>query len=104
MLRAALLEEGVSAQKVQIVPPEQEAVDAALKMARPGDLVLIFADALSRTWDQVVHFHPTDEAQTSREPVTVERGRAPAADLDDGQILIRDERGVRLARETEITD
>ena len=58
LLRAALLEEGVPAQSIEVVPDEQEAVSRALAMAKPGDLLLVFADALERTWNQVVHFHP----------------------------------------------
>jgi len=103
MLRSALLEEGVPAQHVDVVPQEQEAVASALRMARPGDLLLIFADALSRTWNQVVHFQ-SEAGHDGHEqsPATVEVSGADL-DLDEGS-LIRDERGVRFARETEMTD
>ena len=40
MLRSALLKEGVPSQQVEMVPDEQEAVTQAMRMARPGDLVL----------------------------------------------------------------
>jgi cyanophycin synthetase len=103
LLRAALMEEGVPTQQVEMIPGEQEAVSAALQWARPGDLVLIFADALTRTWNQVVHFHP-EESQDGHghSPVAVESG---GAELEfEEKRLIRDERGVRLARETEATD
>ena len=104
MLRSALLEEGVPTHAVEMIPDEQEAVSTALGMASPGDLVLIFADALQRTWNQVVHFEP---GAPSPEAVSVspavEAGPG-AIELEDGQSLIRDERGVRLARETETTD
>jgi cyanophycin synthetase len=103
MLRAALLEEGVPAQQVMVIPDEQEATSEALRMARPGDLLLLFADALARTWNQVLNFHPVD-AQDGREPLpaVVETGGAEL-NLEEG-LIIRDERGVRLARETEATD
>ena len=103
MLRSALLEEGVPANQVELVPDEQEAVTAALRMARPGDLVLIFADALQRTWNQIVHFDAVADPSTQAPaPATVEA--APDAELEESRLLIRDERGVRLARETEPTD
>ena len=90
------------AQKVEVVPDEQEAVGAALRMARPGDLVLLFADALARTWNQVQHFqaepHEIEPAPASA------LAAGPDLELDEGRLLIRDERGVRLARETEVTD
>jgi cyanophycin synthetase len=102
MLRAALLEEGVPAQRVEMIPEEQEAVDQALRMARPGDLLLVFADALTRTWNQVVHFHP-GEGQDATEPPPAAVQIGAGSDLDERQ-FIRDDRGVRLARETEMTD
>ena len=102
MLRSALLEAGVPAQKVEIVPDEQEAVGTALRMARPGDLVLLFADALTRTWNQVQHFQ-VDLKESSAPPAAVEAG-GDGLDADEGLLLIRDERGVRLARDTEVTD
>ena len=103
MLRSALLEEGVATHTVEMIPDEQEAVTAALERARPGDLVLIFADALQRTWNQVIHFAPGTATHEAAGPANVETG-AGAVELEDGQLLIRDERGVRLARETESTD
>ena len=102
MLRSALLEAGVPAQKVEIVPDEQEAVGTALRMARPGDLVLLFADALTRAWNQVQHFQ-VDLKESSAPPAAVEAG-GDGLDADEGLLLIRDERGVRLARDTEVTD
>ena len=39
---------------ISIIPDEQEAIDAALRMGRPGDLVLVFADALTRSWKQII--------------------------------------------------
>jgi cyanophycin synthetase len=107
MLRAALLEAGVPAQKIELVPDEQKAVEAALHMARAGDLLLVFADALSRTWQQVTRFQPADAgaAPSGDGAVAVEGGNGAMPDVDEeGQLLVRDERGVRLARETEVTD
>ena len=103
LLRAALMEEGVPTQQIEMIPDEQEAVATALRRARLGDLVLIFADALTRTWEQVVHFHP-EEPQDGhpQTPAAVDTSGADL-DLEEGR-LIRDERGVRFARETEVTD
>jgi cyanophycin synthetase len=104
MLRSALLEEGVPANQVELIPDEQEAVSAALRMARPGDLVLIFADQLQRTWNQISHFDAVGaRSGDTPAPATVDVS-TDGVELEDGQLLIRDERGVRLARETETTD
>jgi cyanophycin synthetase len=107
MLREALLAAGVPARKVQVIPDEATAVSAALAMARPGDLLLLFADALTRTWKQVIHFVPpsgdTPRAEAAAAPA-LELPAMPAMNLEDGHPLVRDERGVRLAREPEAAD
>jgi cyanophycin synthetase len=107
LLRDALVSANVAKTTVQVIPDETEAVEAALAMARPGDLVLLFADALSRTWKQVTTFVPvldgTPRPEVAPSP-TVELPAMPAMSLEDGPSLVRDERGVRLAREAETTD
>ena len=104
LLRSALLEAGVPAQAVEVVPDEQEAIDTALRAGQAGDLLLVFADALSRSWGQIVGFRAAvAEGERASAPATVERTASDVL-LDEGQLLIRDERGVRLARETELTD
>jgi len=70
-----------------------------LKMAAPGDLLLLFADAISRSWKQVVYFkadHPTPTAASPvrSEPATTDRDSTRGA-------LIQDERGVRIARDSD---
>jgi cyanophycin synthetase len=144
----ALQARGVPAAAISIIPDEQEAIEAALDMAQPGDLLLIFADALTRSWKQIIKFRssaPAGEAArgTAEGPGSAAAARhgiggfiadtvpvaAPArreagkptppvphvgtrdaADASPGFAgeaakelpgLIRDERGVRLAPETE---
>ncbi|MEE8117153.1 MAG: hypothetical protein V3T28_08605, partial [Gemmatimonadales bacterium] len=82
---------------------EQAAVDAALHRAKPGDLVVLFADALRRTWDQILDFKPDATAlpPESSAPLVATLPDLPDLDIGEGQELIRDERGVRLAREIE---
>jgi cyanophycin synthetase len=53
---AALREAGVPEEAISIIPDEQEAIDAALRMGEAGDLLLIFADALVRSWKQITKF------------------------------------------------
>jgi cyanophycin synthetase len=103
MLRETLVEAGVPTDRIQVIPDEQQAVDAALRMARPGDLLLVFADAITRSWKQIIHFRPdvAEPPVPAAAPVAVEAPQVPAAALGDQDLLIRDERGVRLARETD---
>ncbi|KIQ96800.1 cyanophycin synthetase [Lysobacter sp. A03] len=103
ILAKALFAQGVDEAQVSIINEEQAAIDAALRMSEPGDLVLIFADALVRSWKQVIKFQP--EAETSAPPrlevpVTAEAANeSTPTSLADYEDLVRDERGVRLARE-----
>jgi cyanophycin synthetase len=126
----ALKSAGVPADAISMIPDEQEAIDAALQMGAPGDLLLVFADSLVRSWKQITKFRsagsPPPRASQFRgsladEPATgattlaagappaspsngfaqaMRAGEAPPIDIGmEG--LIRDERGVRLAPETE---
>jgi cyanophycin synthetase len=137
-LRAA----GVAEAAISVIPDEQEAIEAALRMGAAGDLLLIFADALVRSWKQITKFKPvgapaspevqpssaamplmTDPpamptassaaataspaASPTAAPAAPAAPRAeaaePAAAYPEVSLpgLIRDERGVRLAPETE---
>jgi cyanophycin synthetase len=104
MLRAGLLAHGVAEAAITLVETEEPANLAALEMARAGDLVLVLADNVPRTWKQIIYFKPGAEVGS----VTA-RTRAPevpedmlgAFALDPDVELIRDERGVRIARETD---
>ncbi len=105
MLRRALIENGVREEQVEVVPDEVEAIDRALELAAPGDLLLIFGDAIDRSWKQITEFQSGGVAADPA-PAVSEVGnlvQAAAFDLSE-QRLIRDERGVRLAREPEVSD
>ncbi len=124
-LRAA----GIPDSAISVIPDEQEAIEAALRMGEPGDLVLIFADALVRSWKQITKFRASGAAEsqpTARPasapapspagPAFVVKGNGTGADKhhDVGvaipaeaaadfnlEGLIRDERGIRMAPEIE---
>lgn len=49
---------GFSPERIQRIFSEARAVKAALEMARPGDLVLIFPTAVEAVWKQVTAFQP----------------------------------------------
>jgi cyanophycin synthetase len=53
---AQLQARGVPASAISVIPDEQEAIEAALNMGQPGDLLLVFADALIRSWKQITKF------------------------------------------------
>lgn len=103
---AALAAAGVPAAAISVIPDEQEAIHAALHMGQPGDLLLIFADALVRSWKQITKFKPAGSEATAPRAPPAELAPAlpllepaPAAFSLEG--LIRDERGVRYAPDAE---
>nr|MBA3445881.1 cyanophycin synthetase [Gemmatimonadales bacterium] len=103
LLRKALMSHGVSDEQILVIPSEEEAIDTALRQAATGDLLLIFADAITRSWKQVIQFRPEappptgERLRASRpEPVTAS---AAAVQEDHRHEFVRDSRGVRIARE-----
>jgi cyanophycin synthetase len=106
---AALRAAGVREAAISIIPDEQEAVAAALNMGQPGDLLLIFADALVRSWKQITKFKPAGVAPPPEPaapappppPSATAAASEPAAVDLSLEGLIRDERGVRYAPEAE---
>ena len=101
IISKALETAGVDLAAITVIPDEQEAVDAALRMGQPGDLLVVFADALVRTWKQIIRFKPEGEMQK-----TSARAEVPTLETNlDEQLVaamegvVRDERGLRFERE-----
>jgi cyanophycin synthetase len=106
LLRDALVGHGTPADQIAVIPDEQAAVEAALREAQPGDLVLIFADAITRSWKQVIQFHPETGSQPAERlrisrPEPVEALAEPVELEDRRREFVRDVRGVRLPREAD---
>jgi cyanophycin synthetase len=109
LLRDGLLAHGVAAEQILIIPDEQAAIDRALREAQAGDLVLLFADAITRSWKQVIQFRPEAPVRTVErrkqprpEPAMVGEPVGTAPLVDEGRReFVRDVRGVRLAREAD---
>ena len=108
MLRDRLRERGVKKRRIEVIPNEIEAVKTALGMAREGDLVMIFGDNIERCWSQVAGHQEEEGAAADtvvEKPVQSFVEEDPQAfTLDPGAELIRDERGVRIARIDEESD
>ena len=105
IIAKALQATGVPEDAISIIPDEQEAIDAALRMGQPGDLLLVFADALTRSWKQIIKFRPEGEALRP-----VARVETPALEpmLDEAldavmEGVVRDERGLHFARSERLT-
>ncbi len=106
LLRDTLLKHGVEESQIEIIADEQAATNATLERAAAGDLLLILGDKIKRTWKQIIYFG----GESPAEPVPGKTQKMPPpADvdeitIDDSVELIRDERGVRIAREPEDSD
>jgi len=124
---AALRAAGVPEDAISIIPDEQEAIDAALRMGRTGDLLLVFADALVRSWKQITKFRPEGAPPPSGAAGIVADAAGAGASAVGGGLrapsqpggvagegiaaeavaamslegLIRDERGIRFAPEAD---
>ena len=101
IIAKALQAAGVDEAAISVIPDEQQAIDAALRMGQPGDLVLVFADALTRSWKQIIRFKPDGDM-----PKAAPRAEVPALEttLDEQLVaamegVVRDERGLRFERE-----
>lgn len=101
ILAQALQAAGVTKEAITIIPDEQEAIDAGLRMGKPGDLLVIFADALTRSWKQIIRFQPDGAMPKASKPAEV-----PTLETNlDAQLVaamegvVRDERGLRFERE-----
>jgi cyanophycin synthetase len=114
MIAAVLRERGVPEAAITLIPDEQEAIDAALRMGQSGDLLLVFADALTRSWKQVTKFKPDGDAAPVAAAAAALAPRSAANPLpepdelaaplrDDSSLLaagfVRDERGLRFVGE-----
>jgi cyanophycin synthetase len=76
MIAAVLKEHGVADAAIDVIPDEQQAIDAALRLGRAGDLLVIFADALTRSWKQVIKFKPLADADADDGAHPAAQGRA----------------------------
>lgn len=103
----ALEEAGVKAEQISPYGDEQRAVTEALQMARPGDLLVVFADNVTRTWKQIIYFKPEHAATTTERPNLTDMPSAmaqavtglPVMELPADAEICSDQRGVFLAPE-----
>jgi len=101
MLKNKLLECGVASDKIDVVPDEQEATSKSLEMASSGDLILVLADNIKRSWKQIIYFNSEAKGEDNamRNTVVVDLPKGAGFALDSDVEIISDERGVRIARE-----
>jgi len=106
MMRDTLLDLDIPADAIHVIPDEAEAVDAALAMGTADDLVMIFGDAITRCWKQIIGFNnagePTEESTTKPVHTVVSMLETNEPDtfvLGSGLKIVTDSRGVRVVNE-----
>jgi cyanophycin synthetase len=99
LIRSYLIECGIDDSNIWVVAEEEEAVNHALAIAQAGDLLVITADDLQRTWKQIINLNSDKREVKETIPGTkvFVPERAKRYVLDQDEELIIDERGVRLA-------
>jgi cyanophycin synthetase len=101
MLQRQLIESGVKEEQTQIISDETLAIETALQDAQEGDLLLIFGDDITRCWKQIIGFNPENQKPNIASndvlvsSVIINEDEKVFIETMD---LIKDERGVRLAR------
>ena len=105
LIAATLREHGVTDHQISIIPDEQAAIDAGLRMAQAGDVLLVFADSLVRSWKQIIKFKPEGAPQKAAVVVAsaVEEQEAvePRFSPEQWEGVSRDDRGIFISRESD---
>ena len=65
LLTDGALAAGFPPERIHRILSEARAVETALRMARPGDLVLVFPTAVDAVWNQVTAFQPAGQATSA---------------------------------------
>lgn len=99
LMRQYLLEFGVKDENIHVFADETPAIDFALEMAEPGDLLVVTADDLNSAWKQIINLHSDrkDTKKTIPGTKVFVPQRAKRYQLEGDEELVIDERGVRLA-------
>jgi cyanophycin synthetase len=106
LIKRTLMAAGVDEGSIEVIPSEEEGVEAALNSCHPGDLLIVLGDNITRCWKQIVHFNNATE-------VPEEGNSAPSQDypeklfapvenkfeLQEGQRIVQDDRGVHIVVE-----
>jgi hypothetical protein len=79
MLKAALLGAGVDEAKIEIVVDEQQANARGLEVAASGDLLLVLADNVKRSWKQIIYFDSDKKHEAPPTPGESARRPLPSA-------------------------
>jgi cyanophycin synthetase len=99
LLQKGLITNGVQEDQIMLISSEMEAVETALNVCQKGDLLLIFADKITRSWKQIIYFHDVQQEQQSSDETSTEvESSLPTIEELFGEVS-QDDRGVFLSVE-----
>lgn len=102
LLRQGLMDNGISGDNIEVIPDEVDAIEAALNSCHEGDLLVVLGDDISRSWKQITKFGgdvpavEKEEAPSSDFPEKLYEPVEHKFELNEGQRLVKDDRGVRI--------
>jgi cyanophycin synthetase len=104
LLVAALKEAGVKESQIYSIPNEVEAINKGLELASADDLLMVFGDAITRCWKQIINFNGDNSAKTEKTPLQtvvsmLETTEPDTFVLETGMRIVSDDRGVRVVSE-----
>ncbi|OUR82344.1 cyanophycin synthetase [Colwellia psychrerythraea] len=106
LLVASLKAEGINESQIYCISDEVEAINKGLELANTDDLLMVFGDAITRCWKQIINFNsghePAIEAEKTAVQTVVSMLESSEPDtfvLESGMKIVTDERGVRVVSE-----
>ncbi len=99
LLKDGFMKAGIDEENIELLGNEPQAIDRALEIAGEGDLVVIFGDNATRSWKQIIYFNEEERLNAIQDDQDIAASSEDLEEFLSGKDrLIRDERGVRLAR------
>lgn len=106
LIKQTLMSEGVEESNIQVIPNEEEGVEGGLESCKPGDLLVILGDNITRCWKQILHFNEdgeklenVDTTPSQDFPEKLFKHVENKFELGEGQRVVHDERGVHIVVE-----
>jgi cyanophycin synthetase len=106
LLVSSLKAEGIDESKIYCISDEVEAINKGLESASTDDLLMVFGDAITRCWKQIINFNSGNEPKKKAEKTPLqtvvsmlETSEPDTFVLESGMKIVTDDRGVRVVSE-----
>jgi cyanophycin synthetase len=106
LLVSSLKAEGIDESKIYCISDEVEAINKGLELASTDDLLMVFGDAITRCWKQIINFNSGNEPKKKAEKTPLqtvvsmlETSEPDTFVLESGMKIVTDDRGVRVVSE-----